>query len=342
MGSTTTLNLSTLLILASATALTPWTAQAQQPADAAAEPSSADRATARALAQEGFAALRSKDYRTAIDRYSRALVLVHAPSLLLDLARSQMGAGRLVDAQESYNRIIREGVAPQAPAPWVKALDAAKAEVGAIAPRLPWITITVTGPSEPVVTIDGTPIAVASLGVRRPADPGEHEIRASGTGYYAAKKRIQLEEGETLAVSLELEAAPPEAEPEAASPSAVTAAPASPAWRQPVMLGAFVVGGAGLVLGSVAGVLAIDKHEKLNGQCLSGVCGPKQQKELDTYHLYGTLSTVGFIAAGVGGAVGGLLLFINPKQEEADTIAVARATWSPYVGVGSAGVEGTF
>src|SRR4051812_40044060 len=51
------------------------------------EPSAADRATARTLAQQGFEALRDKDYATAVDRYTRALAIVHAPTLLRDLAR---------------------------------------------------------------------------------------------------------------------------------------------------------------------------------------------------------------------------------------------------------------
>jgi len=49
--------------------------------------------------------------------------------------------------------------------------------------------ITVTGPAHPRVTIDGAPIAEASLGVKRPADPGKHEIRAIAAGYYTAKRR---------------------------------------------------------------------------------------------------------------------------------------------------------
>jgi hypothetical protein len=60
----------------------------------AAEPSSADRATARTLAQQGYEALRDKQYAVAADRFSRANGLVRAPTLLRDLARAQVGLGR--------------------------------------------------------------------------------------------------------------------------------------------------------------------------------------------------------------------------------------------------------
>ncbi|HEY8945131.1 MAG TPA: hypothetical protein VIM73_12760, partial [Polyangiaceae bacterium] len=51
---------------------------------ALAEPSAEDRATARALAGEGYQALQQKDYSTAADRFSRADALVHAPTLMID------------------------------------------------------------------------------------------------------------------------------------------------------------------------------------------------------------------------------------------------------------------
>src|SRR4051812_12304383 len=58
---------------------------------ALAEPSDADRATALTLAQEGREALAKNDFATARDRFARADALVHAPTLLLGLARSQVG-----------------------------------------------------------------------------------------------------------------------------------------------------------------------------------------------------------------------------------------------------------
>src|SRR5712691_7270322 len=127
-----------------------------------AEPSAGDRATARTLAQEGQQALESKNYPVAIDKFSRADSLVHAPTLLLGLARAQVGVGRLVEAQENYNRIIRDGVAPNSPHSWTKALEDANKEVAAIPARLPWVTITVLGPTNPEVIIDSTPIPTAS------------------------------------------------------------------------------------------------------------------------------------------------------------------------------------
>jgi hypothetical protein len=325
------------------------------------EPSSADRATARTLAQEGYEALRDKQYATAADRFTRALGLVHAPTLLRDLARAQVGLGRLVDAHENYSRIIREGVAPGAPEPWVKALADAKTEIGDLTPRLPWVNITVTGPAHPRVTIDGAPIAESSLGVKRAADPGRHEIRALAQGYHTAKKTILLKEGETVNVAFELEDAPPDAKPkdEEESGKVSVATVKDPVWRKPVTIGAFALGGAGIVLGSVTGILAMTKHNQLAVECANNTCHREQQAALSNYHTLGTVSTIGFVAGGVGVAVGVALLVIKPQtlvqQEPIDSDQPAQSRdrsgrhprtadfqWTPYVGFGSAGVQGTF
>lgn len=347
MSNPLTFALSGALLLLHATCF----AQSAEPAataaaSATAEPSSADRATARTLAQEGYQALNAKDYATAADRFERALGLVHAPTLLRDLARSQLGLGKLVDAHESYSQIIREGVMPEAPPPWHKALADAKAEIVSIPPRLPWLTITVTGPGSPKVTIDGKPIPAASLGVKRPIDPGRHEVRALANGYYTARKTVTMKEGESLNIAFELEEAPPDApiatEDETKGEVVVTFA--DPAWRKPAMITSFAIGGAGLVLGSVTGIMALSKHSSLSTECARGVCTPEQKPDLDTFHTLGLLSTIGFVVAGVGATAGTVLLFVTPQpiDEDEEPKDSAGVSWSPFIGIGSAGVEGTF
>jgi hypothetical protein len=315
------------------------------------EPSSADRATARTLAQEGYEALRDKNYAAAADRFTRALGIVHAPTLLRDLARAQVGLGKLVDAHESYALIIREGVADDAPPPWVKAVADAKAELATVTPRLSWVTITVTGPAHPKVTIDGAPIAEGALGVKRPADPGQHEIRALAGGYFTAKKNVELKEGESVNIAFELEDAPADAAPknEEESGKVSVQTVVDPVWRKPVTIGAFALGGAGLVLGGVTGVLAMSKHNKLSTECADGVCSSGQKADYDSYHTLGMLSTIGFVTAGVGAGAGVVLLLVKPQslvQQQPTQTGKANGSqgfrWTPFVGVASAGVEGTF
>jgi hypothetical protein len=56
-----------------------------------AQPSDADRATARSLGLEGQQALKRGEYQAALDLFRRADALYHAPTLLLGIARAQAG-----------------------------------------------------------------------------------------------------------------------------------------------------------------------------------------------------------------------------------------------------------
>lgn len=303
-----------------------------------AAPSAADRATARTLAQQGYEALRNKDYATAADRFSRADALVHAPTLLLDLARAQVGLGKLVDAYENYNRIIREGVAPDAPPSWARALEAANVEILTIAPRLAWVTISVRGPYDPRVVLDGRPIRKASLGVKRAFDPGRHVVRASGHGYVPQEREFEVSEGETLEVVIELEPAPEAVALEDEEQTTPAQPERKPGWRKPATIIAFGVGGAGLLAGGIGGALALAKHGELSDACPNDRCPADQQSNVDAYHRFGLVSTVGFVVAGAGGALGLVFLLTEPTQEPRPQAAGIR----PFVGLGNAGIEGTF
>ncbi|MET0591215.1 MAG: PEGA domain-containing protein [Polyangiaceae bacterium] len=310
---------------------------------ALAEPSAADRATARTLAQEGQHALESKNYVVAIDKFSRADALVHAPTLLLGLARAQVGSTKLVEAQENYNRIIREGVPPNSPKSWSKAVDDANKEVGAISPRIPWVTISVLGPSNPEVVVDSTPVPAASLGVKRAINPGTHKIKVTAEGYRPADKVISLTEGQTQTVNIELEQAPEAAPPpkeKVATPVVDTNVTTSGGgeWRKTLAYVSLGIGGASLIVGGVAGVLAITKHSELSDACPNPQsCDSTQKSGVDTYHRLGTIADVGFIVGGVGVAAGVVLLLTSPKEP-----TTTGFQWTPYLGVGNAGVSGKF
>jgi hypothetical protein len=150
-------------------------------------------------------------------------------------------------------------------------------------------------------------------------------------------------------IAFELEDAPPDAAPksedEAGTVSVATVK--DPAWRVPVTIGAFTLGGIGIAVGSVTGVLALSKHDDLASNCPESTCGPAQKEARDDYYKLGMVSTIGFVAGGVATAAGVVLLWVKPqvlvKQEEPPQDGAKTSfNWSPFVGVGSAGIEGTF
>ena len=319
--------------------------------------SDSDRATARTLGQDAQQALDNKDYPTAEDRFRRADKMVHAPTLMLGLARALAAQGKYVEAQETYNRIVRDGLAPNAPDVFKRALDDAKKEVDAVSAKVGSVVITVKAAAggadipDPQVLLDEHPINSASLGVRRAIDPGPHVLRASAEGYTSGELKFSATQGMSIDEPLLLEkSAMPIATPAStlvpvnasavAGSDAVAPAPPSKA-RKVLPWVAFGVGGAGLVVGGLTGILAMGKHSTLSSNCTNGSCGADQQNNLDSYHTLGTVSTIGFIVAGVGGAAGVVLLLTQPKGD-----SVAPATTGlrivPVVGPGSVGATGTF
>jgi hypothetical protein len=314
--------------------------------------SDADRATARSLGQDGQQAFESKDYATAEDRFRRADKMVHAPTLVLGLARALAAEGKFVEAQESYNRIIREGLPPGAPDVFKRALDDAKKEVDAVSAKVGAVTITVKAAGggdipDPQVVLDDHPLNSASLGVRRAIDPGAHVLRATAEGYKPGELKFSTTEGGTADEPLTLEkdlSAPPAVATMPATTAAPVAATSTPdlttadtsKGRKILPWVAFGVGGAGLVVGGVAGILALGKHSTLKDECTS-TCPPSAQKDLDGYHSVGLVSDIGFIVAAVGGATGAVLLLTQPKSAPATGVTIV-----PTVGLGSVGATGRF
>jgi len=314
---------------------------------ALAEPSASDRATARVLADEGGEALDQKKYDVAADRFGRADALVHAPTLLLGLARAQVGLRKFVEAQENYQRIVREGVAPGAPPSFAKALADAQRELKAIAPKLAWVTISLKEPATSTVTVDGVELPRAAMDVKRAVNPGSHVVAATADGYSPTSKSIELKEGESTAVALALDPAPKSEAPfaVAASPAvdtslATSSAPSADAasgssQQKTFGLVALGVGATGLIVGGVTGLMAMSRHSKLESDCPNGHCPPGGQDTIDGFRSMATVSTIAFIVGGVGAAAGGTLLLTAPRPAQSARV-------DAYVGVGSVGVRGTF
>lgn len=335
------------------------------PLAARADVSDEDRSTARTLAVEGQVALDKNDFATAEDRFTRANALVHAPTLMLGMARARVGLGKLLSAQEIYNTILREGVPAGAPPAFARALDDAKKEVAALAPRVPSITIVVKGAASADVTIDGKAVPPAAIGVKRSADPGKHIIKAIAAGMAPFEVTVTIGEGknETVTVELKPQGAvvpppvkapqdkpkePPKGDVKPVKPAPATSEPPKSqaannrgSLQRTLGFAGIGVGGAALIMGAVTGGLALGKHGDLKEQCPNGTCPESAFGTLDSYHLMGTLSTVGFVVGGVFAATGVVLVATAPK---AKTGAPAKqGVWiSPVVSPSYLGVEGSF
>jgi hypothetical protein len=105
------------------------------------------------------------------------------------------------------------------------------------------------------------------------------------------------------------------------------------------------IGAAGLVTGVITGIIAMGDHSSLmDNVCAKGPCGQSDltsyQSSTSSYQTMGTISTIGFIAGGVLAAGGAILFFTAPSGSASSTGEGAHV--APYVGLGHAGLAGSF
>jgi hypothetical protein len=321
-------------------------------------PSAADRATARRLATEGQIALKKGDFDTAADRFERANDLLGAPTFLVRLARARVGQGRLVEAYETYRKVLRDGVPADAPEAFRRALAEAKVEVKAVEPRLAWVSVNVAGANPDVVEVrlNNAVIPRSALGAQRPVDPGTLQVRATAEGYRTAEAEVQLAEGEHLpAIELKMIALPRQDAAFAVNNNGdplMTADGGEPAFIAQSTLGYLTLGlgGVGLAVGGVTGLLAINAKQDLLDLCpdregnyclvMDDAAGTKraqaQQNKRDM-DLFADTTTIAFIAGGALAATGLILLITAP-----DDPPTQEAKILPYVGLGTVGAVGRF
>ena len=294
-------------------------------------PSAEDRTTARQLATEGFDALQARDYALAADRFKRADALVHAPTLLVDLGRAYIGLGRLVEANEAFQQVLREGVPADAPQSWHQALTAARTEAARLEPRLAWLTIHVEGPDKPRVTLDGHEMSHASLDTKRAVDPGRQNLLVEAEGYLPAERSLDLDEGETDELHVELQPDPNYVPPSADQPALATRPPQpgeGSSSQRTLAYVAYGVGGAGLLLGGVSTAVMLTARADLEEVC-EETCPPTSASDLSKYHTSGTLAAVGFGVALAGAGVGTYLLLSEKPEDEGETPLTVSVQLAP-------------
>jgi len=328
-----------------------------------------DRAGARTLATEGAKAFAAQRWADAIDLFTRAEAVVHAPPHLLYVARARAKLGQLVLARETYTRIIRENVPASAPAAFIEAQTAAKAEMPALEPRIAMLTISLSGadPKTVSVLVDGQKIPSVFVGAPKPVDPGEHKVQAIGEGMASDVLTLHIKEGARENVSLTLSAQKGAMPPAMTSPETTPLVPPPAHSNRAEMRGSDIeplpsergsngmriasfaalgFGVVGLGVGTFFGLQSMGKRTDADDLCPDPNRCPVSQRHnvegLDEdARKAQTLATIGFIAGGVGVAAGVTLFVLSGKKQ--DQTALQRGpTIHPWLGLGSAGVNGTF
>jgi hypothetical protein len=310
-------------------------------------------AAARSLGIQGVQLAESGKCAEAIEKLQRAESLYHAPTILGRLGECQVKVGQIVLGTENLNKVVREQLAPNAPQAFRDAQTRAKRELDAALPRIAHLTVEIEPTDvDASVTVGGATVPKALIGAERPTDPGSHEVVATATGYLPAKTQVSLSEGSRHAIKLKLEPDPnavaatpppaPETQP-APPPAPVTPPPAASSSNNTLSYVLLGVGGAGLLVGSITGVMAMQKASTLDTACPDKKCSGNDIDKLDSARTVALVSTISFGVGLAAGAVGTVLLFTG-KSDEGPTAAKSTPSFEArgYVGVGSIGVMGQF
>ena len=317
------------------------------PGSLLAQTTDAERRVARELGMQGIDAFERGAYPEAVDRLERAYGTLKVPTLGLWSARALARVGKLVEASERYEEVIRMPLEADAPPQFSEAKVSAVEELETLEPRLPSITIELTAPegSAPAVTLDGATLKATMVGLPIPINPGTHEIEAR-VGERNAKASAELVEGESKTVALVL--AGPNATPAAEVGQAPLASPnKSGAVTSPAILDrragserraaswlTIGVGGVGVVTGTITGAIVLGKKKDLDSDgCVDHGCPTRLDGDRESYNTLRHVSTAAFVVGGVGLAAGVGLLLSAPHE---------RSAWRLLVSPGAAGVEGSF
>jgi hypothetical protein len=316
---------------------------ATSPARADGSVSASERETARSLMTDGRDRRARNDLQGALTAFKAADALMHVPTTGLEVVRTEVAMGLLVEARGAIREIFRVPSRVDEPRPFAEARAAALALDGELAARIPSLhVVLVNAAREPRVRIDGAAIPADALSAPIKVNPGRHVVEA-GAGSASARAEVAVAEREDKPVTLTLPSVPAEKETadEAAPP--VAAPPPSHTARTIGVVG-FGVGGAGLVVGAVTGLLSLQKTNALKSACDGNQCPTSSGSDLDTARSMATVSTLSFVVAGIGVGVGGGALLIGDKHggESSPANAHAKPEVTPWIGLGAAGLRGTF
>jgi hypothetical protein len=331
-----------------------------------------DPAAAQALFDDAMTLMKAHNYAKACPKLLESQRLDPGIGTQFHLAECYEGQGLTASAWAQFLEVASlAGAAGQA-----DRQQAAKKRAAKLEPRLGKIRITVPSPKRVAglhVDRDGIAVQEVSWDSPLPADPGDHEISFSASGYRSASLKVSVREGQTTdAEAPKLESAPdtaatapaaaaapavapappvasasapPPSAPAAVLPPTETAPPHAAAETPPssgpgtglIVLG--TIGFVGLGAGAVLGLMANSKFQDSKDHCNPANidrCDDTGIKTRDDSITLANASTIAFAAGAVGLGAATVILLTRDTSKSKGTSA------SLHAGPGSVVLRGSF
>ncbi len=320
--------------------------------------SAADIETARQLYNQGVELRDRGDHAGALEKFKAAHALGNTPITGVELCKTHAALKQPVEAREVCLSVAR--IPPLAGE--TDRSREARSEAGRVAedvkPMMAGLRVRIFGVPkgrDPTVLVDGAPMPLEAIGVPRAVNPGTHAVSARVGQGAETRATIDVREGETREIQLTVQAPPPsEPPPPAAAPPPQGQPMYAPPPKEKKSSGLATMGwglaATGLLFGTIGGVVALDAKGDLDDNCteLEGtpVCGRDDHGTLDRAKTWATISTVGFIGAGIGLTLGflGTIASSSGSAAAPPKTKTARSgpSIAPVFGLGGGGFHGTF
>jgi hypothetical protein len=311
------------------------------PARVLADPTAQDRASARAMFDEGRALAHAGNFVAACPKFQESQRIDPGIGTLFNLADCQEHTGRTASAWSNFLEVA--DAARQAKQAYREQIARARAE--SLVPRLAHLVFAVAEKADSVsIQLDSTVLGGGAIGAALPVDPGEHAVEVSAAGKQKWKTSVTIAQGATLTLNVpELESvavlAPPIVAPPV-TPAALSLSPAIPTrarpadvidvrsesvrpWQRPVALGFGGLGVVGLAAGTFFGLRAQSQWSMAEPKCPSTGCTAEGHGSWSDSRHNAAASTIAF-AAGAGLLATGIVLWLTvPKSARPLQVGIA-------------------
>lgn len=265
-------------------------------------------AMAEALFREASDAFKDGRVAEACAKFAESQRLDPQRGTLANLARCHEREGKVATAWSDY-LTLREQAKQAGDEPRV---SFAQKRIDEIEPTLPKLLMTPEpGLAVRDVKVDGVVVGAAALGARLPIDQGAHTIVVETEDGRAWTQSFQASERET---HVTLKAPPKEVTAPPPPPPPPTTDTNPRPWQRPLGISLAAVGGAGLVVGTVLGVLVVAKKSEVDSNCVGKVCNPIGYAAQSDAWGMSAGATVAFIAGAALLAGGAALFFTAPSN----------------------------
>jgi hypothetical protein len=279
--------------------------------------SAADDATARALFDEGRKLMDAGKFGEACPKFEEGQRLSPGIGMKFNLAECYERLGKLASAWAAFLDVASMSkAAGQADREAV-----ARRRAKALEPDLQRLKIEVPPTSRLEgleVRRDGAIVGPGQWGTAIPADAGEHVVTATAPGRVKFQGKVSVAGAAGSVATLDIPLLP--IDPRSTEkPTSVVAQPQPRGGTQRTI--GYAAGATGLVaaaVGSVFGVIAMNKYSQSSSYCYPGnQCQPDGVTLRHDAITAGNISTITFVAAGVLVAAGVVLVVTAPSGAEA-------------------------